>query len=135
MKYKESVTMDENSRTFNYTYSAKEQEDIRHIREKYVPQSQEEDALAQLRRLDAGSTRPATAVSILVGTLGILIMGVGMCCCLIPLWRQYFAFGIILGILGMACAAAAYPLYTRMVKAKQARLAPEILRLSEKLMK
>ena len=38
--------------TFTYTYSAKQQEEIRNIRKKYLPR--EEDKMEQLRRLDRG---------------------------------------------------------------------------------
>ena len=40
--------MEDNS--FNYTYSAKQQEEIKNIRKKYV--APEEDKMEQLRRLD-----------------------------------------------------------------------------------
>ena len=43
--------------TFEFSYSAKEQDEIRKIREKYIPQ--EENKLEQLRRLDASATTPA----------------------------------------------------------------------------
>ena len=36
---------------FNYTYSAKDQDEIRRIRRKYAPA--EEDKMTQLRRMDA----------------------------------------------------------------------------------
>ena len=39
---------------FSYTYSAREQAELKKIREKYTPSTKEEDKLARLRRLDAG---------------------------------------------------------------------------------
>ena len=65
---------------FSYTYSAKEQEEINRIRKKYMA---EENKMEQLRRLDAGVTEKATAVSIIVGIAGALIMGIGMCCAMV----------------------------------------------------
>ena len=44
---------DTNSR-FKYTYSAPQQEEIKRIREKYLPG--EEDKMEQLRRLDHSAT-------------------------------------------------------------------------------
>ena len=48
---------------------------------------------------------------------------------------KLFIPGIIIGIAGIAGVGAAYPLYTRMVKKKRAELAPEIMRLTDELMK
>ena len=63
---------------FSYTYSAKEQAEIKKIREKYALSEQAEDKMEQLRRLDSGVTKKGTVVSLIIGILGSLIMGVGM---------------------------------------------------------
>ena len=68
----------ENKENFNYTYSAKEQEEIKAIRKKYAVQEQTEDKMAQLRRLDAGVHSKATTASLVVGVIGTLMMGLGM---------------------------------------------------------
>ena len=44
--------MENKQNTFQYTYSAKQQEEIRRIRKKYLPQEKTEDKMEQLRRLD-----------------------------------------------------------------------------------
>ena len=46
------------NKTFQYTYSAKEQEELKRIRSKYL--TKEEDKMAQLRRMDEGVNRKAT---------------------------------------------------------------------------
>ena len=43
--------------------------------------------------------------------------------------------GIVIGVAGMAGTAAAYPLYMQITKRERERIAPEILRLTEELMK
>ena len=68
----------ENKGTFNYTYSAKEQEEIKAIREKYSKPVESEDKMAQLRRLDASVSQKATMVSLVFGVIGTLILGMGM---------------------------------------------------------
>lgn len=127
--------MEEKNETFSYTYSAKEQEEIKKIRDKYAAPTKEEISMEQLRRLDASTTRGATVVSLIVGIVSALLFGVGMCCTMIPEWETYFIFGIIIGVAGIIGVAAAYPIYTYMVKRKRAKLAPEIIRLSEELLK
>ena len=121
-----------NKETFQYTYSAKEQEEIQNIRKKYaVP---EEDKMEQLRRLDAQVTQKSTTASLIVGIIGTLIMGVGMCCCMV--WQNGWLIpGIIIGVTGMCILAAAYPLYNRITKKEREKIAPEIIRLTDELMK
>lgn len=117
---------------FNYTYSAQEQNEIRKIREKYsdTPDSK----LDMLRRLDAGVTRKGTIASLVLGVAGILIMGIGMCCCMV--WKEsLFIPGIIIGIAGIAGVIAAYPVYKSITKKERERIAPEIIRLTDELMK
>lgn len=126
--------MGEESGKFEFTYSAGEQEEIRRIRAKYVPETDGETTMEHLRRLDASATKAAAAVSIIMGTISTLIMGIGMCC--IMVWGDtLFVPGIVIGIAGIAGVAAAYPVYTHMVKRRREKLAPEILRLTEELMK
>lgn len=127
--------MEEKRETFNYTYSAKEQTEIKKIRDKYAPPTQEETSMEQLRRLDASATKGATIVSSIVGSISSLVLGIGMCCTMVPGWEQYFIPGIAIGIVGIVGVISAYPIYTHMVKRKRAKLAPEIMRLSDELMK
>lgn len=126
--------MEGSNEKFEFTYSASEQEEIRRIREKYAPKVQEETAMDRLRKLDAGATKTAMLVSLSIGIISALIMGVGMCCTMV--WADsLFLPGIGIGVLGIIGVLAAYPIYTHMVKDKRKKLAPEILRLSEELMK
>lgn len=117
---------------FHYTYSAKQQEEIRTIRKKYLPP--EENKMEQLRRLDRSVTQKGNTVSLAVGILGALILGIGMCCTLV--WEKtLFIPGIIIGVAGIALASAAYPIYTRIIKREREKLAPEIMRLTDELLK
>ena len=126
--------MEKEKDTFNYTYSAKQQEEIRSIRKKYLPQEQKEDKMEQLRRLDRGATKKGTIVSIIVGIIGCLLLGVGMCCTMV--WMEkLFIPGVIIGIIGIAAVAAAYPLYTGITRKEREKLAPQILKLTEDLSK
>ena len=120
------------SNTFQYTYSAREQAEIKRIRSKYIPK--EENKMEQLQRLDASATQKATMYAIIVGVIGALILGTGMSCCMV--WTDTLMIpGIVIGIIGMAVVAAAYPLYNRTLKKERERIAPEILRLTDELMK
>lgn len=43
--------------------------------------------------------------------------------------------GIAVGVVGIVLVCLAYPLYNRIAKKERARIAPEIIRLSDELMK
>ena len=123
---------DQKNTTFQYTYSAREQEELKRIRNKYLPK--EENKMELLRRLDAQVTQKASMYSIMVGVIGALIFGIGMCCCMV--WSDsVFALGVVAGLAGMAVTAMAYPLYNRILKKERERIAPRILQLTEELMK
>ena len=120
------------NQAFQYTYSAKQQEEINNIRQKYI--TPEEDNMTLLRKLDQRVTRIATMKSIIWGVLGALLLGVGMSCCMV--WGGgLFAPGIVVGIVGIAFVSLAYPLYNRVLKQEREKIAPEILRLTDELLK
>lgn len=117
---------------FSYTYSANQQNEVKRIREKYIPK--EADKMEQLRRLDQSVTQKAMMYSLIVGVIGALVMGVGMSCAMV--WKgMMFIPGIIIGLLGICGVSAAYPIYIRTLKREREKIAPEILRLTDELMK
>lgn len=120
------------NKSFQYTYSAKDQAKLREIRSKYIPK--EENKMEQLQRLDASVTQKATMYSIIVGTIGALVLGIGMSCCM-AVGGSLFVPGVVIGVIGMGILALAYPLYNRVLKKERERVAPEILRLTDELMK
>ena len=118
--------------TFQYTYSSKQQEEIREIRSRYMPR--EENKMERLRRLDAQVTRKATVYSLIAGVTGTLILGTGMSLIMV-IGGWAFVPGVIIGLAGIFAQGLAYPLYNRTLKLERKRVAPEILRLTEELMK
>ena len=127
--------MENNS--FEYTYSAQRQKEVEEIRKKYLPK--EEDKMEQLRKLHSVPTKKAQAASIAVGVTGALILGTGMSLCMTELGAALgnlaMVLGIVVGLVGMALAAMAYPIYSHTLKEERAKIAPEILRLTDELMK
>ena len=127
---------------YQYTYSAKEQAELRRIRDKYTAPTEVEDKMARLRRLDASVTNTAQAVALVFGVIGTLILGFGMSLVMTELAESLgisgdaaMVIGIIVGIVGGILASLAYPIYNAIVKAKRKKLAPEIIRLTDELMK
>ncbi len=132
----------ENKETFNYTYSAKEQEEIKAIRKKYAVQEKTEDKMEQLRRLDAGVYSKATTASLVIGIIGALILGSGMSLAMTDVGKvvgllggMAMLVGVLIGIVGIVLISVAYPIYNRIIKKEREKIAPEIIRLTDELMK
>ncbi|MEE1356604.1 MAG: hypothetical protein UHG68_03455 [Clostridia bacterium] len=126
--------------TFKYTYSAKQQEEIKAIRKKYA--APEEDKMEQLRRLDASVTKKASSVSLAVGVIGALILGLGMSLAMTTLSEILGSYrdmamliGIIIGVVGIVLVCCAYPAYNHIVRKEREKIAPEIIRLTDELLK
>ncbi len=135
--------MDNNGQNgFSYNYSAKEQAELKRIRDKYTAPTEAEDKMARLYRLDASVTNTAQAVAIILGVIGTLLLGFGMSLIMTELaeilgmsQNTAMFIGIAVGVVGGILASLAYPIYIAVVKAKRKKLAPEIIRLTDELMK
>lgn len=126
--------------SFSYTYSAKEQEEIRRIQQKYQPK--EEQDIDKLRKLDAKVTEKATTVSLVLGIVGTLILGSGMSLVMTDLGNilgmqgiSNIIIGILVGSIGLIFVILAYPMYQKVLKKEREKIASEILRMTEKLIK
>lgn len=129
-------------RGFSFTYSAKERAELQKIRDKYTPPTESEDKMARLRRLDASVTQTAQISALIIGITGALILGFGMSLIMTDLSRilgsyqdMAMVIGIIIGVLGGTLASLAYPIYNAIARAKRKKIAPEIIRLTDELMK
>lgn len=128
-------------RTFHYTYSAKERDEIKAIRRKYAA-PEEADKMTQLRQLDTGVTKKATTAALIVGIIGALLLGSGMSLVMTDLYRSLglqqavsVPVGIGAGIVGILLVSFAYPVYNRTAARQRQRIAPQVLRLTEELLK
>ena len=127
----------ENNEGFSFTYSAQQQKEVEAIRKKYLPQ--EENKMEQLRKLHAIPMQKAQTVSLAVGVIGAIVMGTGMSLAMTEIGAALgilaMILGVVVGVVGMVLVAAAYPLYNRVLKKQREKIAPEILRLSDELLK
>lgn len=130
--------MEKNQETFTYTYSAQQQEEVQNIRKKYLPP--EEDKMERLRKLHHSATQKAQVWALVLGVVGALIMGTGMSLVMTDIGAVVglngaLIPGIVIGVIGMIPVVLAYPTYHRILQKERQRIAPEILRLSDELMK
>ena len=118
--------------TFNYTYSAARNKEVESIRRKYMPE--EESKLERLKTLDQRVQMAGTIESLCFGIVGALVFGIGMC-----FFLDVFAgtawLSALFMIIGSLIMIPAYPIYRRIARKTKTDLTPEILRLSEEIMK
>ena len=120
------------NKPFTYNYSAVRNKEVESIRRKYMPR--EESKLEKLKRLDYRVQMAGMIEGLCFGIIGALVFGVGMC-----FFLDVFAgaawLTAILMICGTLLMIPAYPIYRRIAHKTKAELTPEILRLSEEIMK
>ncbi len=133
--------MSTENNSFEYSYSPREQEEIKKIRERYK-EPPERDKMTLLRELDASVTKKGSVAAIVMGIIGVLVMGSGMSFVMTDISELFgmgeglsLICGIALGFAGIILAAAAYPTYNRITEKEKKRIAPQILALTEELMK
>ncbi|MBQ9750446.1 MAG: dihydropteridine reductase [Clostridia bacterium] len=118
--------------TFSYNYSAARNKEVESIRRKYMPH--EESKLERLKKLDLRVQMAGTVESLCFGVVGALIFGIGMC-----FFLDVFAgaawLSALFMIIGSLIMIPAYPIYRKIAQKTKTELTPEILRLSEEIIK
>ena len=121
---------------FSFTYSAKEQEEIERIRQKYTLK---EDKMERLRRLDRSVTRKGTVYAIVLGVVGSMILGSGMSLVMTDIGAALGLSGVMIpgiaiGVVGLGMALLNYPMYRKILDGRKQKYAEQILKLSDKIM-
>lgn len=117
---------------FNYSYSAVKNREVERIRRKYLPS--EANKLDTLKALDLRVQSAGTLEGICVGIVGAIIFGLGMCIFLDVISGASWLTAILM-ISGALFMIPAYPLYRRIARKTKTELTPEILRLSDEIIK
>ena len=120
------------NKSFTYNYSAARNKEVESIRKKYMPK--EESKIETLKRLDDRVQTAGMIEGLCLGIIGALVFGIGMC-----FFLEVFAGAVWLTVLFMVIGTLlmipAYPIYRIISRKMKAKLTPEILRLSEEIMK
>lgn len=111
---------------------------VQKIRTQYT--EKEHTELDALMELDCKVKRPANVFAYIFGCVGAIVMGSGMSLVMTDIGEMIgltnaLIPGIVIGVIGMIPVILAYPTYNRVLKKERERIAPEILRLSDELMK
>ncbi len=118
--------------TFSYQYSAVRNKEVENIRKKYIVN--EENKLDKLKKLDARVQIAGVIESLSIGIIGALVFGIGLCFGLDVLTGADW-LTLLFAVLGICLMLPAYPIYKHISRRTRNRLAPEILRLSDEIMK
>ena len=106
--------------------------DIENIINKYLPK--EESKMDILKNLDSRVQTAGMTEGLTVGIVGCLIFGIGICFGLDVLQGADWLTLLFCGI-GVVTMIPAYPIYKRIAKKTKEKLTPEILRLSDEIIK
>ena len=110
---------------------------VQKIRTQYTEKQHTE--LDELKALDAKVKKPANVFAYTYGSVSAIIMGTGMSLVMTDIGAAVgiasaMVPGIAIGVAGMALALSTYPLYKRILGSRKKKYAPEILKLSQRIM-
>lgn len=118
--------------SYNYVYSAKSYDEVEAIRKRYV--REEPDALEQLKSLDSKVRTAGTLEGLTLGIIGALVFGIGLCIGLDAIGGSD-VLSVLFCIAGALMMIPAYPISKRISNKTKAELTPEILKLSDEILK
>ena len=118
--------------TFTYLYSATRNKEVESIRRKYIPH--EKSKLERLKSLDRKVKGAGVIESLGCGIMGALVFGIGLCFFLDVLAGTAWLTALFM-LIGTLLMLPAYPIHRKIAQKTKEELTPEILRLSEEIMK
>lgn len=89
--------------------------------------------LDELKSLDKRVKRPADIFAYTYGVVGALVLGFGMCMAMQVLFSA-MAWGIVIGVAGIAMVCTTYPIYKTILKTRKQKYAQEIFALSDSIL-
>ena len=110
---------------------------VQKIRTQYTEKQHTE--LDALKALDSKVKKPANVFAYIYGSVSAVIMGAGMSLVMTEIGEMIgltnaMVPGIVIGVVGMGMALSTYPIYKKLLNARKKKYAPEILKLSDKIM-
>ena len=111
---------------------------VQKIRTQYTEKQHTE--LDELKALDAKVKRPANVFAYVYGSLSAVIMGAGMSLVMTDIGTVLgitdgLLPGIVTGIVGLVMVLANYPICRKILTSRKKKFAPQIMALSDRIMK
>ena len=124
--------MEDNKQVFSYRYSAASNQEVINIRKKYLPK--EVSKIEQLKELDRRVQSAGVIPALTTGIIGALIFGIGMCFGL-DVFGGADWLSVLFCVIGAIVMIPAYPTFRHTSRKVKRELTPEILKLSDEIMK
>ena len=107
---------------------------IEKIRARYAVK--ERTKLEELKQLDKRATTPARVFAYIYGSIGSLVLGLGMCLAMgvIESIGTLMVLGILIGLVGIALVSTTYPIYKGILKSRRTKYSKQIFELSDSLL-
>ena len=136
-KPNKTITFDSNRKEVIKMSNNDSQFLVQKIRTQYTEAKHTE--LDELKALDAKVKKPVNTFAYIYGSVSAIIMGAGMSLVMTEIGEilglaNPMIPGIAVGVVGMAMALSTYPIYKKLLNSRKKKYAPQILKLSEKLM-
>ncbi len=111
---------------------------VQKIRAQYTEKQHTE--LDELKALDAKVKKPVNVFAYTYGSIGAIVMGAGMSLVMTEIGAAIglasgMIPGIAIGVVGLVIALSTYPIYKNMLNVRKRKYAPEIMKLSGRIMK
>ena len=127
------ITATEHAALDNTILSMKRDRKLKHKAELVKLERQAENAFDAVNCLEKAKTRGARVFAYVFGCIATLVLGGGMCLCMLTQSAAAMAAGIVVGIVGIALCAVNYPVFKKLVVKKTKSLLPVIDETEENL--
>jgi len=88
----------------------------------------------ELKQLDKKVKKPVNIFTYILGTIGALILGFGMCVAMEVILPGLMWVGIVVGLVGILIVSVNYFLYKKMLESRKKKYASQIVELSKSLL-
>ncbi|MDE7330158.1 MAG: dihydropteridine reductase [Clostridia bacterium] len=111
---------------------------VNQIKENYVPRGR--TRLDELKELDGKVKLPPMIISISIGIIAALVLGVGMCLAMKVIGANVLsdtaimALGVVIGCAGIALCIANYFIYKVILASRKRKYGAQILAISDELL-
>ena len=87
-----------------------------------------------LKTLDKRAKKPALVFAYVFGSIGSLVLGLGMCMAMKIILEDLMVLGIVIGVVGIAMVSLNYYFYTRLLEKGKAKYADQIKELGNEIL-
>lgn len=114
---------------FVFSYSAKEQDEIKYIRDKYL--KKEDNGISKIREIDRSVERKAVLSAVVMGIIGVLTFGGGFSMIMTVPGKLSVIIGSVIALVGIVLSFSAYMLFPKILLKFRKRYAPLIIKLCD----